>query len=222
MVRGVDAVDAATEAGPEGRGRGEMAAHIARVAARLFASGGFDATSVREIVEAAGVTKPTLYYHFGSKQGLGEALLTRPMTGFIATLRGLIAGEDDPVRLLKAAFEAHLSFCVEEPDRARFFYAICFGPNSSSLRDEMHRFGEAMDSAMLDCARKLAEARAIDPARVEACAQVCRGLIISSTLDHIIQGRPLEPDLAGRLVVDLLRGFGEPGLTIDGGREGGS
>ena len=41
-----------------------VARHIARAAARLFAERGYDATSVREIVEAAGVAKPTLYYYF--------------------------------------------------------------------------------------------------------------------------------------------------------------
>jgi len=36
----------------------------------LFTSRGYAATTVREIVEAAGVTKPVLYYYFGSKEGL--------------------------------------------------------------------------------------------------------------------------------------------------------
>jgi AcrR family transcriptional regulator len=47
-----------------------VARQIARTAAKLFASRGYDATSIREIVEAAGVAKPTLYYYFGSKEGL--------------------------------------------------------------------------------------------------------------------------------------------------------
>ncbi len=42
---------------------------------RLFASRGYAATSIREIVEAAGVTKPVLYYHFQSKEGLYRAIL---------------------------------------------------------------------------------------------------------------------------------------------------
>ncbi|MCA1685458.1 MAG: TetR/AcrR family transcriptional regulator, partial [Planctomycetia bacterium] len=66
-----------------------VARHIARVAARQFASRGYDATPVRAIVEAAGVTKPTLYYHFGSKEGLARALLTLPMTGLVNTLQAI-------------------------------------------------------------------------------------------------------------------------------------
>ena len=49
-----------------------IADRIARVAARLFAADGYDATSVRNIVEAAAVTKPTLYYYFSSKEALAK------------------------------------------------------------------------------------------------------------------------------------------------------
>lgn len=44
-------------------------------AAHVFERKGYSAASVREIVELAGVTKPVLYYHFGSKQGLLVAIL---------------------------------------------------------------------------------------------------------------------------------------------------
>lgn len=41
----------------------------------LFTTRGYAATSVREIVEMAGVTKPALYYHFDSKEGIYLAIL---------------------------------------------------------------------------------------------------------------------------------------------------
>ena len=140
----MDAVDFVsierTEANPAAR-------HIARVAARLFASQGFDATPVRSIVEAAGVTKPTLYYHFGSKEGLARALLTVPMTGLVNTLEMIVDAGGDPVGMLERTFEAHFVFCREEPDRARFFFALVFGPHGSgALAEELFRFGEAMDA----------------------------------------------------------------------------
>ena len=36
----------------------------------LFYARGYDAVGIQEIVDAAGVTKPTMYYYFGSKKGL--------------------------------------------------------------------------------------------------------------------------------------------------------
>jgi AcrR family transcriptional regulator len=48
-------------------------------AARVFARKGYATATVREIVEMAGVTKPALYYYFGSKEGVYKAILE---TGF--------------------------------------------------------------------------------------------------------------------------------------------
>ncbi len=194
----------------EQSGSAATAASLARVAARLFAERGFDATSVREIAEAAGVTKPTLYYHFGSKQGLGEAILTRPMARMTQQLLGLAgetAGRADPVRRLEAIFQLNLDFVVAEPDRARFLYAVCFGPVGSGFRTEVHRYGLAFESALLDVATQLAGAGIIARDRVAACTQVCRGMIMSATLDAIFHGQAIEDGLAGRLVGDLLGGL---------------
>ena len=44
-------------------------------ATALFAQKGYAGTSVREIVERAGVTKPVLYYYFENKEGLFRAIL---------------------------------------------------------------------------------------------------------------------------------------------------
>jgi AcrR family transcriptional regulator len=44
-------------------------------ALRVFAERGYAAASVRDIAALAGVTKPVVYYYFGSKAGLYQALL---------------------------------------------------------------------------------------------------------------------------------------------------
>ncbi len=191
----------------EGGSPGEVAAEIARAAARLFAARGYDATPVREIVEAAGVTKPTLYYHFGSKQGLAEALLTRPLTAFVARLRGLRDGGPDPGELLRRSVEVHMDFLGEEPDRARFFYAICFG-GDNQLRDEIRGFGLAIHREMIASARYAAEAGLIDPGRAEGFAEICRGAIVDASLDLLFGVRAPDPGMPARLVRDLIRGFG--------------
>jgi AcrR family transcriptional regulator len=48
---------------------------ILQAALRIFADRGYAGASVQAIVDAAGVTKPTLYYYFQSKAGLYQALI---------------------------------------------------------------------------------------------------------------------------------------------------
>jgi AcrR family transcriptional regulator len=49
--------------------------HILRVAARTFAVKGYRATSLQEIADEVGVTRPSFYYHFRSKQEILAAIL---------------------------------------------------------------------------------------------------------------------------------------------------
>ncbi len=187
---------------------GTVARHIAQVAARLFATQGYDATSVRMIVEAAGVTKPTLYYHFGSKEGLAQALLTVPMSGLIAKLKAIVAAHGDPIEALEQFFEAQFSFCREDPDRARFVFALLFGPQGAGLAGELAPLNQEILAIFEEVVRRLSEAGTIEPDRVEACVRACRGMIVISAMDYLYQGAEIESERARQLVRDLLSGFG--------------
>jgi AcrR family transcriptional regulator len=50
---------------------------ILDAAENAFANFGFDGASLRQIVRAAGVNLPTVYYYFGSKEGLMTAAINR-------------------------------------------------------------------------------------------------------------------------------------------------
>jgi len=53
----------------------ETRRQILRAALQRFADAGYAATSVQQIVDAAKVSKPALYYHFADKAGLFQALV---------------------------------------------------------------------------------------------------------------------------------------------------
>jgi TetR/AcrR family transcriptional regulator len=185
-----------------------VARHIARSAARLFAERGYDATSVREIVEAAGVAKPTLYYYFRSKEGLAQALLTVPLSGLVAALRNLVTTESEPIRCMARVLEAHYAFCREDPDRARFIYSLFFGPRRSEVAGELEPFKADLTGWTEAAVRRLAEAGVIPRERVDACCTTFQGLICASTLDFLYRDRPLGPDLGHRQVHEVLYGLG--------------
>jgi AcrR family transcriptional regulator len=196
------------EAVADGAEAGASAEHLARVAARLFAARGYDATSVREIVEAAGVSKPTLYYHFGSKEGLAQALVRRPMERLRDQMRARLEAEADPVEALVAMVQAKFDFCVEDPDRTRFFHAVFFGPLATGLAEEVARCGDGMDSVQHEAIRRLVGAGVVEASRAEDFFLALHGLVVIHTLGFLYRGRPIRPDQARRIVEDLLRGFG--------------
>lgn len=57
---------------------GQMRARIQEVALELFAEKGMQQTSLRDIADSLGVTKPALYYHFASRADLVSSL-AKPM-----------------------------------------------------------------------------------------------------------------------------------------------
>ena len=60
--------------------RGDGRERILDEARSLFLTKGFAATSMQEIADAVGLTKPALYYHFKDKQELMLAVIGREMS----------------------------------------------------------------------------------------------------------------------------------------------
>jgi AcrR family transcriptional regulator len=192
-----------------------VALDLARVAAHLFATRGYEATSVREIVEKAGVAKPTLYYYYGSKEGLARSLVFLPLEGLVEQLRQIVTTVSDPLECLEQCLEAHFAFCREDPDRSRFLYALIFGPPGSEAALDLGCCKGELTKWIEAAIRRLAEAGVIHRDRVDACITMCRGMIVISTLDYLYGDKPLGRDLARGLVSDLLRGFAEPSSSLD-------
>ncbi len=83
--------------------------NLIHCALELFSKKGFDGTSTAEIVESAGVTKPTMYHYFGSKEGLLDDVLRLYFGRFIEDLeKAVTLPEDIPLtffRLAKVYFD---------------------------------------------------------------------------------------------------------------------
>ncbi|TAM56108.1 MAG: TetR/AcrR family transcriptional regulator, partial [Acidobacteria bacterium] len=94
----------------------------------LFASKGYAATTVREIVAAAGVTKPVLYYHFGSKEGIFLAMMREAVAEFEATATAAV-GEPGTSRDRIARFlDRMFDLVLQHLDVMRVIDAIYYGP----------------------------------------------------------------------------------------------
>lgn len=95
-------------------------AQILSQATRLFAERGYDGTSVQEIAEAVGIRKPSLLYHFKSKDELRQEVLAKMLAHWNAVLPGLLLKASTEERF-DSTMEALTEFFIEDPDRARLF-----------------------------------------------------------------------------------------------------
>jgi TetR/AcrR family transcriptional regulator len=121
---------------------------LLRAATRLFASRGYAATSIREIVEAAGVTKPAVYYHFESKEGLYRAILGDVQ----ARIEELLASERssaDPVGArVQRLFLRVWALFEREKDAVRFINAVFWGPRQGAPPTDFTLLQKAFNSSL--------------------------------------------------------------------------
>jgi AcrR family transcriptional regulator len=86
---------------------------LLEVALGCFAADGFHDTSMEAIAEAAGVTKPVLYQHFGSKRTLYLELLETVGQELLDGVAERAAAETHPYPRLLAGFRAYFRFVCE-------------------------------------------------------------------------------------------------------------
>lgn len=68
---------------------------ILQAAFRVFVTYGFRRTSMSDIAEAAGVSRPALYQHFASKADIFRAYVTRIMASTLRAIATAFAGDGD-------------------------------------------------------------------------------------------------------------------------------
>src|SRR4030088_1557488 len=64
------------------------------IAEKLFITKGFAATSIEDIARAAGITRPIVYSHFGTKEGIYLACVRRARTAFQQALVEAVSARD--------------------------------------------------------------------------------------------------------------------------------
>jgi TetR/AcrR family transcriptional regulator len=97
-------------------------------ATELFNQRGYAAATVREIVEAAGVTKPILYYYFRNKEGVYLEILRCGFRDFEKLLESCrIYKGNVKERILRLAAETHKLWC-SHIEAARLMQSIYYGP----------------------------------------------------------------------------------------------
>jgi AcrR family transcriptional regulator len=89
-------------------------AQLVEVGRTVFAQRGYEATSVEEIAERAGISKPIVYEHFGGKEGLYAVIVDREVAHIVERIVTAISTGSPRERLERAAL-AFLTYVKERP-----------------------------------------------------------------------------------------------------------
>lgn len=199
---------------------GDAKGRVLAAAVELFASKGFDATSVREVAEAARVTKPTLYYYFGSKDGLGLAIVNLA-EGIIETyVERMTKGRGGIVERLEGFVEAHFMACRENQALARFLYSLTFAPRESQPRFDVEHVHHKVRDTLTEVLVEAAGEGLLDRTRVEEANLILTGILNIYLMAFLNHGLELDRGRAQRAVAYFLDGVRlRGGPPADPGRE---
>ena len=109
----------------------ERRLQLMQVGRDVFAEAGYEAATVEDVAQRAGVSKPIVYEHFGSKEGLHAAVVAREMDALVAAVTAGIAHGAARARF-EAAVVAFLTYARDEP--AGFAVLTRDSPSASARR----------------------------------------------------------------------------------------
>jgi TetR/AcrR family transcriptional regulator len=184
------------------------AERILQSALGLFASNGYDATSVREICEASGITKPTLYHFFGSKEGVYRALVDGALEDFRQRVGQALETPGTTDERLKRVARAYFESASGDRELMRFIFSVIHNPPRSAPATDFTQFYEEV-VGLVGLAVEEGVARGeLLPGPLEVRMLVFMGALGEALCGNLIAGRPdLTSSLADTLVETILDGW---------------
>lgn len=210
---------------PSGRRRRAQRAEARRAildaSEALLVEDGFDAFSMRRLAQRCGYTAPTIYHHFGDKQGLIDELIDERVRRLLTRLRRVPRGPD-PEQNLRALAEAFVRFGLQNPTH----YQLLTAPRPDDSPEP--ESAEQLRALFEDPLRELERAgrlRTPDLEEAKQCLWVLLHGVISTrtSLPH----HPWSKTLVRSALDAMLRGLLHPGGRGNGasrarGRRNGS
>ena len=178
---------------------------ILQSALDLFTQKGYDATSVREICEAAGITKPTLYHFYKSKDGVYRALVDGVLEEFRETLLAELEAPGTTAECLKRVARAYFASARGHRQLMRFIFALIHNPPASAPPTDFVQFYEGLVGCIAARVEEGVARGELAPGPTELRMLVLMGSLGESLCGYVLTGRPeLTDELAGDLVDTIL------------------
>jgi AcrR family transcriptional regulator len=112
----------------------------------LFSENGYNGTSVRQIIERAGVTRPVLYYYFKSKEDLFLRLVDTSFAEFNAHIDGILSKVSGCGERLKAVMAMAFERTEQSPETVRLISQVFFSASHEKIwPDARQLLGNRLD-----------------------------------------------------------------------------
>ena len=186
------------------------AERILSTALDLFAMKGYDATSVREICEAAGITKPTLYHFYGSKDGVLQALLSGGFAQYRTLLEDALATPGTFRERVKVVARALFASATRQPRFWRFMHSVIWAPPGTAppQTETCTRFYDSVMATLSAAANEAVARGELVPGPTYVRMLVVLGALGEAATGDVIAGKPeLTPELAEQMVDTIFDGW---------------
>jgi AcrR family transcriptional regulator len=186
------------------------AERILSTALDLFAIKGYDATAVREICEAACITKPTLYHFFGSKDGVFQALVRNGFLQFRPLVDAALATPGSLRQRVKVLTRSVFESATQKPVFWRFMHSVIWAPPGTALpqTESCTQFYDGVVGELAKAAQEAVKQGEIGEGHLDVRMLILMGAIGEAATGYVIAGKPeLTPELADRLVDTIFDGW---------------
>ncbi|MBV9292365.1 MAG: TetR/AcrR family transcriptional regulator [Frankiales bacterium] len=176
-----------------GKERREQLLDIGR---SVFAAKGFDGTSVEEIADTAGVSKPVVYEHFGGKEGLYAVVVDREVRRLLDRITDSLRG-NHPRELLEQAAGALLDYVERDTDGFRILV------RDSPVASSSGTFASLISDIATQVEHVLAaefKTRGYDPKLAGLYSQALVGMVALTGQWWLDARKPKRDDVAAHLV----------------------
>ncbi len=167
-------------------------------AIQVFSSRGFHATSMNDVADAAGVTKPVLYQHFRSKRELYLAALNDVGDRLRQSIEKVTAEASTPREQVTAGLTAYFQF-VDEHNEA---FQLLFGGGSRRDR-EFSEAARAVEAAVAAGTADRIDIPSIEPAERTLLGHAIVGLAEGACRHWLAEGRKVPPETLAAQVSQL-------------------
>ena len=189
------------------RSRATDSATLLRAAATVFEAKGYRSTTIDDIAEAAGVSRPTVYKYTESKQALLDNMVYAVCDETTARLDQVMSMPAGPVDKLRRIVTMH----VENATRMRSLYAILFSEQAELSERARATFGRFAHTLAVDLRQLLDDCVAErGPAGPHVDTWIAANLILSMLTALYRWYDPAgetKPDQLGEQVLSLISGI---------------